>query len=355
MFKIIDRYLIVTTIKYIGIVFLFVLGMEFFVLLVGELSDIGQGTYHFWQAIFYVLLSLPANVYTLFPMVALLGSLIGLGLLGMHSELIVLRSNGLSLWRISRPILLIALVLGIGMSLIGEVIGTSMQNLADKYKVTLVSNGQAISTHRGLWIRSGNSFIHIDKVYQNNKLQGIAQFDFNNQQQMIRALYANNANLINNQWQLQQVRVSNLSDKQVTTQALNKMVWPVQIDAHLLTVSAETTNELNLFDLLKLAELRKQNGLGDRDIIMSFWQRSLQPLATLVMILLALSFVFGSLRNITMGFRMVMGISLGFTFYLMNEFVAPLVLVYQIPVLIGAAAPIILFAILAYVLIQRVK
>ncbi len=55
--------------------------------------------------------------------------------------------------------------------------------------------------------------------------------------------------------------------------------------------------------------------------------------------LMALSFIFGPLRSVPMGVRVVTGISFGFVFYVLDQIFGPLTLVYGIPPIIGALLP----------------
>jgi lipopolysaccharide export system permease protein len=71
------------------------------------------------------------------------------------------------------------------------------------------------------------------------------------------------------------------------------------------------------------------------------------------MIILAVPFVFGPLRSVTMGLRMVIGIVLGFCFYILNQFVGPISIVYQIPPIIAAFFPTFLFALIGVFLVRR--
>ena len=71
------------------------------------------------------------------------------------------------------------------------------------------------------------------------------------------------------------------------------------------------------------------------------------------MMLLALSFIFGPLRSVTAGARIVTGICFGFLFYVVNEIFGPLSLVYKVPPLFGALMPSILFLIITWWLLSR--
>ncbi|MFX8926233.1 LptF/LptG family permease, partial [Acinetobacter baumannii] len=75
------------------------------------------------------------------------------------------------------------------------------------------------------------------------------------------------------------------------------------------------------------------------------WHRIIQPFASLVMMLLALPFIFGPLRQTSNSIRLVIGLVIGFCFYYANQFFGPIVLLFHWPALLGALLPSLLFGI----------
>ena len=73
------------------------------------------------------------------------------------------------------------------------------------------------------------------------------------------------------------------------------------------------------------------------------------------MIGLAVPFVFGSLRTKPIGFRILIGVMMGFGFYMLNEFIGPFSLLYQIPPFLAAASPLLLFALLNILLLKIIR
>ena len=71
------------------------------------------------------------------------------------------------------------------------------------------------------------------------------------------------------------------------------------------------------------------------------------------MMLLALSFIFGSLRSVTAGARIVTGICFGFLFYVINEIFGQMSVVYSVPALVGAIMPSLLFLGVIWWLLSR--
>ncbi|MES9938855.1 MAG: LptF/LptG family permease, partial [Sedimenticola sp.] len=98
--RVLDRYIGRTVIISTTITLFVLLILVGFLTLMDELGDVGTGRYTTADAFYYVLLVMPRRAYEVFPMAVLLGSLIGLGSLASHSELVAIRAAGVSLARI---------------------------------------------------------------------------------------------------------------------------------------------------------------------------------------------------------------------------------------------------------------
>lgn len=84
------------------------------------------------------------------------------------------------------------------------------------------------------------------------------------------------------------------------------------------------------------------------------WSKIFSPLSVAVMMLMALSFIFGPLRSVPMGIRVVTGISFGFLFYVLDQIFGPLSTVYSMPPVLGALLPSMLFLLISvYMLLKR--
>ena len=68
-------------------------------------------SYGLAQAAEYVLLTIPRTAYGLFPSAALLGSLLGLGVLAGHRELVVIRAAGVSLAQLVWAVMKVGLLM----------------------------------------------------------------------------------------------------------------------------------------------------------------------------------------------------------------------------------------------------
>jgi lipopolysaccharide export system permease protein len=72
----------------------------------------------------------------------------------------------------------------------------------------------------------------------------------------------------------------------------------------------------------------------------AFWRKVLQPLIILGLVLIGISFVFGPLRDSTMGFRIFIGVVIGISFRILQDMLGPLSVVFEFPPLMAVMAPV---------------
>lgn len=351
--KIVDRYLIKTITHTTGLVLLMLASLTFFITILREISTIGTGTYGLIGAIEYVLMDLPSRLYTLFPIAALIGTVLGLSLLANHHELTILRVSGMSLYRIAQIVIKAMLLMLVLATLIGEWLAPMAQNLADTHKALLTSSGQTLTTREGTWMRDGHNYIYIRQILDNHHLNGISLYEFDEKNNLIRASYAKSGFYQKKYWYMQNISSSDISLNKINSTQSESALWKLSISPKVLNIAAVDAEEMSLKQLFYYIQYLKNNKLSSNDYSLVFWQRLLQPVATLVMVWLAIPFVFGSLRSATLGLRLMMGVIIGFAFYMLNQFFGPLSIVYQWPPFIAAIFPTLLFSITAYFLMQR--
>ncbi|MGA2654926.1 MAG: LPS export ABC transporter permease LptG [Gammaproteobacteria bacterium] len=347
--KYIGTTLFITTIP---IVFL-VLGVDFLFAFIHELGGVGQGHFTTWNAFVYVVGTLPRRLYELFPMTSLVGVLLGLGLLASHSELIVMRSSGISILRISFIVFQWALVLAVLMGLMGEFIVPKTEYWADAYKVRARSGGQAVLTVQGTWVRDENHFIHIAKIKGDAHMQDITDYEFDENLSLKSVTFIKDAVYQDNHWQFNDINKTTMGRAKLTTASIAQTTQEKWIDPHILNVALVDPDDLSMRGLWQYADYLQGNGLDNKPYLLNFWKKALQPLAIIVMMLLSVPFIFGPLRSASMGLRLLAGIIMGFSFYVLSEVFGPLALVYQWPPLLAALAPIIIFGAIAIALGTR--
>ena len=73
-----------------------------------------------------------------------------------------------------------------------------------------------------------------------------------------------------------------------------------------------------------------------------YWTKLFGPLTILAMVLLAIPFVFGSTRQISIGKQILLGFLVGITFYMVSRLIGQMGLVYGVPAILSALLPTLL-------------
>ncbi len=343
--KILDNYIAKQIIITIVIVAFALLGFDLFFKLVDELKIIGKGQYTLTTAFTFLILTIPTRIYAMFPWSALIGALIGLGALANHSELVVMRTATISVARITWAVLKAALIIMFFVVLLGEGIAPTTERLASDKRTLALSGGQTIQTDFGLWVRQGREFIHVQTVRPNGELLGITRYQFDVHRKLTEALFAESAVQTDKIWHLNQVRGTQFLDNKtqqfkVETKTVDSLLEPEILE----TALVKHPERLSLPALFRTIQHRAKNALNTQSYELAFWTKILQPVVILMMVFLAVPFVFGPLRTGSQGRRIVVGILVAFLFHTVNNLFAPLAVVYQFPPVLAVLLPVIAFS-----------
>ena len=113
-------------------------------------------------------------------------------------------------------------------------------------------------------------------------------------------------------------------------------------------------SQLSSYALWHYAAYRESQGLNADIYLLEFWRKVFQPLSILSLVLVAISFVFGPLREVTMGYRVFAGVIVGVIFWTLQELLGPASLVYNFSTMNAVLMPIILCALFGAFLLRRV-
>jgi len=353
-FKILDQYLAKIVLTSIGTMVLVLAGLQSFILFVGQLDAIGRGYFSGLRALFYILMMVPYQIYLFFPVANLLGGLIGLGLLASGSELVIMRAAGLSIWHIVRMLLKTVFPVILLVALLGEFFIPKLVSYAETQKAMAMSGGQVLSTKEGMWFRDKNQFIHVDLVASNTKLQNLLIYKFNQTGQLETELSAEQAIYQNNQWILKNVSQTEFYGTKIDAKKFKSLNWDLGIKPNLLKMTMIEPNEMSLPELHHYLTLQKENKTQTGLYAVAFWKRLIQPITVAVMLVLGVPFIFGPLRSSSMGLRFLAGASVGFGFHLLDKLFGPISLLYQMPPMMAALLPTLLFLSVGLYFLRRV-
>ena len=352
--KLLDRYIAKTVLGTIALVTLMLVGLQLFILFVNELDDLGRGQYHIKQALSVMLLEVPGEVYLFFPVACLLGALMGLGNLASHRELIVMQAAGVSMRRITYSVLKASIFVVVFVALLGEVFAPHFLALASEKRWEAINNGQAMKTLHGVWFKTNHDFIVIGDALSNKNLHNLEQFHFDDNYQLQFARKIERLVQKSGVWRAYGIEETLFQGDKTKVRVVDSMPWDMPLDMVTLSVSGKQPDELDFLALRDYVKSKQGQGLFFH-YKLAYWQRLVQPFTTVVMMMLAIPFVFGPLRSSTMGAQLLLGAGVGFGFHLMNRFFGPLADVLHWPPELAAILPTAVFALIALYWMGRVR
>lgn len=353
--KVIDRYIAKTVILDTLSVLIALILLRTLFAFIDESGDIGKGDYQLIDALYFSILQLPARLYEMFPVSALIGGLVGIGRLATNSELIIMKASGMSLRQISFSVLKGTISLMIIVFLIGEFVTPKSSPLARQMQTVLISGGSLVKSTQGVWVKERNNYVHIRIILQEGKMEGVTRFQFSNDQ-LEAMIYAQSATYQDDgRWLLEGVKQTYISKELVRSTEADTLYWESEITPQKLGVVSLKPEDLNITGLADYRDYLKENGLNATRYELAYWKKILQPLAVAVMMFLALSFISGPLRSVTIGARIVLGMVVGYGFNMLSNIFGPVSLIYHMPPVLAASLPIILFAVIAAMMLKNAR
>jgi len=350
--KILDRYIANAIVSGVTITLFVLLSLFGFFAFVEELRDVGQGNYGVWQAMQYVLLSLAGLAYQMFPIATLLGAIMGLGGLASNSELVVIRAAGVSLNRIIWSVLKVGFWIMALSIFLGEVVTPLAEEQAQQIRA-MALNGEISSQEDGLWVKEKDNIAQIGELYSLKHLGQITVYQMATGQRVDRVVHAAQARYDGKGWMLSDVQVKDFSTGQVVAEHA-QFHWRSKVTPEMLDVVTVKPKFQPIVGLYNYIEYLQANGLASGQYEMAFWGKVVTPLVTALMVVLAIPFVFGPLRSVGIGQRILVGSMVGISFYLFNQMMNYVGLVFEFNPFLSSVLPTLLFAGLAVYMVRRV-
>jgi lipopolysaccharide export system permease protein len=351
--KLLDRYIASVVISGTLAALLVVIGLDVFFGVIDQFDSVGKGGYTLATMLQSVALTTPQSLYELFPLAALLGSLMGLGMLATNNELVAIRASGLSIWRIVRSVLQTGVLMLMVAIFIGEVIAPVAERYGQHLRATATDSGISFLSSHGLWVRDDNLFINASKVLSPQRLADLTVYEFDAGQELKVATRATHAEFRDGLWVLRNVHQSTFSGEGVTTSYTDAVAWPSLLTPDLLGIVQLKPKNMSVLDIGQLLDYLDENSLDTMQYRYAFWGRFMTPVATLVMLFISVPFVFSSLRSVGAGQRIFIGLMIGFGFYIFSQVTSQMGQVYSLHPLLTTSLPSVLFALFGVRAIQR--
>jgi lipopolysaccharide export system permease protein len=325
--------------------------------LLGESGDIlaypGNGNPELWT---YVTLRTPQIISRFLPFAALLGTLITFVTLNQHSEIISMKAAGVSAHQILAPLI----VASIGVALLSFAFNERVVTRATATLSIWQNAGYGkIPIDRGVvsdvWVRDGDDLIHALTAQGRGlkaQLSGVTIYDRDGGR-LISIIKGNRAIQANGGWQLQGVSLFDVA--RGVTRTMPGFAFGKGVTSDRFTLANVDPAAKSLFQLRAAIIDLKAAGRPTGPLEAGLWHKLSLPLSSVLMPLLAGVAAFGLARTGHLFIRAVIGMALGFTYFVADNFALAMGNLGAYPPLLAAWSPFFLFLLIGEAVLIRTE
>ena len=343
--KTLDRYIGIHFLLSFILIIIILVVLFSFLELVSQLDDVGKGNFRIHDALVFIGLTVPRRILDLMPISTLLGSIIALGLLADHGELLAMQAGGMSIRRICWSVLTAGILLILLTAILAEMVVPPLDQLARKRRALAISGSGITLTKQGFWARRGTTYIHVGKTQQNGIVADLDIFETDEKGRLKIFTHAREADIQDNdQWVLRDITRKLFGEQGITTQHMERLALHSFLSSDQIDVLELPADSLSSVDLYRYIEAMHESGKNADRYALALWRKLSMPLTTGAMVLLSLPFIFGPTRIITAGKRIIIGSSVGIVFYLGDQLIIHIGLLLSLLPIMTAMTPVILIS-----------
>ena len=305
----------------------------------------------------YISMRAPQIISFFLPFSVLLGTLITFTTLSQNSEVVSMKAAGLSAHQILAPMVVASLLVAFISLVFNDTVvapsGDKLKRWQDvEYGVVPKDSGVKLN----MWVREGQDLINADQVSgvgAKTVLSGVSVY-LRNRNGLRQVVRADSAEFKDNAWVLNRARVfdvGTVSGQTVTdTLVVGRGISPDRFQY----VKVNGDN-MGFFALYRAIGDMKQAGRRTDALEGVLWHKLAGPLSALLMPLLGAVAAFGLARSGALFVRAVIGMALGFAYFIADNFALAMGDLGAYPPWIAAWAPFLLFFLIGETVLIRTE
>jgi len=318
------------------------------------LAHPGNGQAEVWR---YISMRTPQIIARFMPYSVLLGAIITYSTLNQNSEVIALKASGLSAHQILAPMILAALGVAVLSFAFNDRIVTRATATLDAWKK---ADYAAIPIDHGdrsnVWTKAGEDLIHVASVKKGvdaPTLIGVTFYDRDQAGRLISTITADHGRRDGNGWRIWPASKFDVASGELTK--LGSVVVAQGVRPDQFTLASIDSEGLSFLELKSTVGALQASGRPTKAYEGEMWHKLSEPLAAVLMPLLGAVAAFGLARSGKLFIRAVIGMALGFTYFVVDNFSLAMGNLGAYPPFLAAWAPFLLFLMIGEAVLIRTE
>ncbi|MBT7582582.1 MAG: LPS export ABC transporter permease LptG [Kordiimonadaceae bacterium] len=294
----------------------------------------------------YVTLRSPHLISLFSPFVALLASILTLSVLNVHSEIVIMKAAGWSAFRIIVPLMAVSLLIGAINFVFSETVTVHARAELRNWEANAFAANipPAPDSVYDTWVTDGQNLVKAESANRNGSillLDQVTQYIRDENKTITNIIKADFAVYRDDSWKLFEVRKFDLDTLEITL--LENLDWQTTIPPERFISMSIVADQGNLPRLRRAISQLQSEGHDTDNLDTMLYQKYVSPLSTLLMPLLAGLAAFGLHRGGNLLARILITLSMGFGFFVINNLFIALGQYGAVPPVIAAWLPFLLF------------
>ncbi|MCL2439373.1 MAG: LptF/LptG family permease [Alphaproteobacteria bacterium] len=339
---ILPRFLSTQFLRAFGLVFFSIIGIILLFSVIRSLAITGKDGAAIPFAvvmrlgIYEVLKTLTATL----PLSVLLSGHLAFWRLSRTSELVIIRSIGISVWGFLMPIILVCMGIGIiNFSIISPISAAYSQRMAhERFAHAITSHNPMVFSQTGLWLRERNeatqSFLYAESIRKEGdalKATGITIFITNSRGDFLRRVEGASGVLKNGELRLSDVETF---DTRLELRILPEYVFDTSLSAEKIEESASEPDKFSFWELPSFISFFEESGFSAKKHRQYFYTLLFMPLTLVALLFVSALFSISPARSQKgLMLKLSGGVMLGFVVFFMDQVVRAIGTSGHIPLL----------------------
>jgi len=297
---------------------------------------------HWYHIAYFFIAKTPEIVTQSAPLAVLMATLLTLGTLSMNSELTAMRSCGVSLARITSPILALALVISLVTLFVGELVVPRSYAARTYTQEVLIEKKSPSTTFRqhNIWHKEEGAILRA-ALFDPGKqeLKGITFWQVDPGGQPYRRIDAASGTLEASGWLFKDAVLRDIRDGELTgTSRAASLQVPLRLKPDDLKVLGKYSDSMTITELSRYCEKLKAGGYDPTRYLAQLHSRLSMPFGCAVMAFLGIPFALRGGRSSGIAFGIGLSLVVGFLYVIVNSIVISFGQVGLLPPVVAAWA-----------------
>jgi lipopolysaccharide export system permease protein len=305
----------------------------------------------------YISLRTPQLVARFLPYSVLLGAIITYSTLNQNSEVIALKASGLSAHQILAPMIVAAIgIAAISFAFNDRVVSRATATLDAWKKVEYAPVPIDHGDRTNVWTKAGEDLIRVAHVKASGDtvtLTGVTFYDRDAQGRLISTVSADQGRQEGKAWRIWPARKFDVASGQVSN--LGSIIMAEGVRPSQFTLASIDAEGQSFLELRSTVASLKAAGRPTKAYEGEMWHKLSGPLAAVLMPLLGAVAAFGIARSGKLFIRAVIGMSLGFVYFVIDNFALAMGNLGAYPPYLAAWAPFLLFLMIGEAVLIRTE